>query len=1235
MGASQSTSSTNHGNRKYDAFLSFRGEDTRNSFKSHLYRALSSRNILTFVDDKLKRGDEISLALLKAIEDSKISLVKIIDCKKMNGQIVVPVFYHGNPSDVRKQTGSYKDAFQKHEQEFQQDNDKKLKLQKWRAALTEASNLSGWDSSVIWPESRLVDEIVKDISQKLNDISSPSEYEGLVGINSRIDKVKSLICIGMSDFRIVGIWGIGGIGKTTIAESILYQSSSQFEGQYFIANVREESGKPNGLVHLREKVLSKILEEEYVDLGTNILQFTKDRLQRKRVLIVLDDVSTLKQLEILAKGLNGFGPGSRVIITTRDKQLLCNYGVDKIYEVEAFDKHEALQLFRKYAFKDDHPCKDLTVFAEKVVDYAKGNPLALKVVGSSLHQKSKQQWESALLKLNKISNPEIHNLLRISFDGLDDEEKDIFLDIACFFKGEHKDSMTQILDGCYFSAEYALSVLVDKSLITISCEKIEMHDLLQEMGCEIIRQESVNKPGKRSRLHNHEDICLVLKRNIGTEAIKGMFLDTSKIRKLDLSSQAFEKMCNLKFLKIYNGTSEYGNPIYFSKVHLPRGLDHLPDELRYLYWDGYPSKFLPSNLSLENLVELNLSYSNVEQLWEGKQEAPKLKRLNLSHSRHLTKIPDLSNIPCLEVIILVCCTSLLYDPISIQHLNDLRFLSLKGCENLRSFPHISGNIRELHLSSTTIEEVPSSIEGLRELFVLDLSDCASLRNISTSICKLKSLRKLDLKGCSKLESFPEILETMERLEDVDLSATAIKELPHSIEHLSGLLRLFLRSCKTLAMLPGSLCSLSSLFRLDLSDCSKLERLPENLGNLNSLKHLLVGGTALSRLPSSVTGLKNLELLECSGCSRGLTVPPSLGLLSSLRKLYLNDCKLTEIPEDISCLTSLEVLKLSENNFESLPKSIKQLSKLRWLLLNDCNMLRSLTELPLGLDYLEARNCKELQSLPDASKFAELVTQHCIDENSLFVGLDLIFTNCLELDQRVFSNALADSLLIIQRLASAEKEYQKAVDVGFCYPGSEIPEWFDYQSCGSLINIQLPQQHDWCDRKFLGFALCAVIAFEEYYYEDINSFAVPYDCHFVNNNGDGDQLGGYLTINAYGEYINGIFIDTDHVVLGYRDYSNVILCRDDYTTCSVEFLPPDTNPGCEVKCCGVCPIYAEPNNTGATSISVIEKFDDINQEYKKARKFHDDEANTSTNGRSEEEDMEPNSKRICREANRCL
>ncbi|KAL5811957.1 hypothetical protein ACOSQ3_026907 [Xanthoceras sorbifolium] len=180
MGASSSsissstTTTQSHGG-KYDVFLSFRGEDTRDNFKSHLCRALSRRHIHFFVDDdELNRGDEISTTLLQAIEDSRVSLVifsqhyasstwcldelvKILECKKFNGQIVMPVFYGIDPSHVRKQTHSFEDAFVKHEHEFQHQ---KLKVQTWRAALTQASNLSGWDSSVTRPDSRLVEEIV-------------------------------------------------------------------------------------------------------------------------------------------------------------------------------------------------------------------------------------------------------------------------------------------------------------------------------------------------------------------------------------------------------------------------------------------------------------------------------------------------------------------------------------------------------------------------------------------------------------------------------------------------------------------------------------------------------------------------------------------------------------------------------------------------------------------------------------------------------------------------------------------------------------------------------------------------------------------------------------------------------------------------------------------------------------------------------------------------------------------
>ncbi|XP_044476024.1 disease resistance protein RPV1-like [Mangifera indica] len=148
---------------RYDVFLSFRGEDTRDGFTSHLNAALCRRKIETFIDYELKKGDEISPSLSWAIEGSMISiivfsqryassrwcleeLVKILDCKKMNGQIVIPVFYRIDPSDVRKQTGNFGDAFADHEERYR---DRPEMLQRWRNALTEVANLSGFDSNAI------------------------------------------------------------------------------------------------------------------------------------------------------------------------------------------------------------------------------------------------------------------------------------------------------------------------------------------------------------------------------------------------------------------------------------------------------------------------------------------------------------------------------------------------------------------------------------------------------------------------------------------------------------------------------------------------------------------------------------------------------------------------------------------------------------------------------------------------------------------------------------------------------------------------------------------------------------------------------------------------------------------------------------------------------------------------------------------------------------------------------
>ena len=148
-----SSSSFNHRCR-YDVFLSFRGEDTRNGFTSNLNGILRHNGFNTFMDDDLPRGEEISIELLEAIESSRVSiivfsqnyasstwcldeLIKILECKK-NGQSVLLVFYKVDPSDVHNQTGKFGEALAKHEDKLKD----KMKVQRYRMALSEAGNLS-------------------------------------------------------------------------------------------------------------------------------------------------------------------------------------------------------------------------------------------------------------------------------------------------------------------------------------------------------------------------------------------------------------------------------------------------------------------------------------------------------------------------------------------------------------------------------------------------------------------------------------------------------------------------------------------------------------------------------------------------------------------------------------------------------------------------------------------------------------------------------------------------------------------------------------------------------------------------------------------------------------------------------------------------------------------------------------------------------------------------------------
>ncbi|KAJ4722978.1 Disease resistance protein (TIR-NBS-LRR class) family [Melia azedarach] len=891
------------------------------------------------------------------------------------------------------------------------------------------------------------------------------------------------------DIYSLGIWGIGGIGKTTIASAIFNKISSHFDNSFFIENIREESKKSSGLAHIRQELFATLLEDR--NLNINIPSFNHNfeskRLRRKKILIVFDDVSHFEQIESLIGNLDWFMPGSLIIITTRNKQVLKNCGVQIIYEMKGLVEADALKIFNRHTFKQGHPNADYNELTNKLIQYAQGVPLALKVLGRFLHGKSKEDWESAMEKLKKIPHNKIQKVLKISYDGLDDEEQNIFLDIACFFKGANKNIAIEFLEASGFSAKIGISVLIDKCLIMVSSNTITMHELLQEMGKEIVRQESVDDPGKRSRLWHHKDIYEVLTYNTGTKAIQGISLDMSEIEEISLNFNAFKKMRKLRLLRFVGE----------NKCKLSRNFcGSRFSAVRYLHWHGYPLKSLPLNIHPENLVSLELPYSDVQQLWNGTQNLVKLKQIDLSNSQQLMKLPDLSKARNLENLILECCSSLV--------------------------------------------EIHSSIQYLNKLTILNLNHCKSLESLSASI-QSESLQILYLSGCSNLKRLPEI-SSSRNIGVLFLDGTAIEELPSSIDGLSRLVTLNIRNCSRLEQLPRSICKLKSLKYFNLSGCTNLQRLPDEFGNLDDLRRLEAERIGIKELPSSFVCLKNLDEVffeRFRGHEHmGFLMPISLSLdgLQSLRSAHLIDCGITELPENLGQLSSLEHLYLEKNNFKRLPESIINLSRLQVIVLSYCERLQSLPTLPSSLYYMDANQCRSLESLSDLSILFSL------RESSKYYQIFKL-TNCFKLDRNELRKIAEDALYRIRLIVTTLwKEQDQTYSYGFgdeiCYPGSEIPEWFKFRSTESSATLELLP--GWFNNKFMGFAFCVVVSFpsNNIHESQQQDYGVWCDFKFKTDQ-DGDDHWQVASSMSVGKIC---YVESDHVILAYHFR---MFCEDDH------------------------------------------------------------------------------------------
>ncbi|XP_019057328.1 PREDICTED: protein SUPPRESSOR OF npr1-1, CONSTITUTIVE 1 [Tarenaya hassleriana] len=933
-------------------------------------------------------------------------LVTIMEHRKANDLLIIPIYFKVTPSDIRECQGSFKEAFLQLANSYQAEQ-----VHKWRTAIIETASVDGYE----WTKGNhftLVKKIVRNACLRLYSRTS----ENLTNILSLLEHSQT------SDMHTVGIWGMAGIGKTTIATEIFEILAPRYDSCYFLQDFHQSCQK-KGLNSLRDDFFSKIFGEENLGMAASSIKpsFMRNMFQHKRVLIILDDVSNAGDAEALVGGFGWLSPGHMVILTSRNRQVLIRCNVEEPYEVLRLSEYESFRLSKQYLTEETYPISD-------IMNYANGIPLALLVSCSSSSKQQTNNMREHVQELRKNPPPEIQKAFERSFDGLDENEKNIFLDLACFFRGENRDHVVQLLDACGFFTDLGICGLIDESLITLLHDRIEMQIIFEDMGRFVVLKED-KEPGKRSRLWDADDIADVLTSNSGTEAIEGIFLDASNLR-CEFHPTVFNSMYSIRLIKFYYSTS--GNQC---NLCLPQGLESLPDELRLLHWENYPLKSLPQEFNPENLVELNLPHSEIENLWEGTKDLGKLKMIRLSHSRQLSKIPKLSKALNLEHIDVEGCTGLVKVSSSIQYLGKLIVLNLKGCSRLQTLPamvnlkslevlNLSGcseleniqdfseNIREIYLSGTAIREVPSSIENLSKLAILDLENCKRLQHLPMGVSYLKSLGTLKLSGCSNLVGLQNLDALYLRcLQHLDATkTTTMEESSHLFSHHSAIKESKLDGSQffqnsfalqfrsdtantyltygageehvaafkyssiqessyltlySLGRLPSSILyslalRLYALACLSLPNACLLD-IPADIFCLPSLRKLDLSGNGFSQLPESIKQFSKLEVLLLSYC-KNLTALPS-ELPQSLEILDVHGCtSLESFPSYL--LPSIWILDLSGNGFSRLPESIKEFSKLEVLLLRDCKNLTALpSELPQSLETLDVHGCTSLESFP--------------------------------------------------------------------------------------------------------------------------------------------------------------------------------------------------------------------------------------------------------------------------------
>ncbi|KAJ0616260.1 putative TIR domain, P-loop containing nucleoside triphosphate hydrolase [Helianthus annuus] len=793
---------------RFNVFLSFRGEDTRHSFTDHLYAALNRAAIYAFRDnDEIKSGQALEPEIVKAIENSRASIVVlsqnyaksrwcleelslILEQKRKRNHFVLPVFYHVDPSDVRNQRRSF---FIEAKEGIEATKWTEVNVTRWKSALTEVANLAGMVVSGSETEfiANIVDRIDSELDLKL--ISTPAH---LTGMETRAEYINSWLKDEHSNTNVLAVCGMGGSGKTTLAQYIYNSNKHNFESACFLEDIGKHSKETYGLLGLQKQLLTDILGGNNKMISCVAEGTTKinNVLQMKKVLIVLDDIDELDELDALL-GTKATHTQSKIIVTTRRLDIHSWFESISwrchVHEHKLLNDHESLEVLSYRAFGSKLPLEGFGDLAIELAQHCGGNPLALKVLGSSLFVSVEDPrernyiveiWKSRLNSMSSLKgdlDSKIQGVLQKSFDSLPHaREKELFLHIVAFFVGEDEDYVVKILENDWHAKD-GIMTLINRCLLTISLnKKLVVHQLLQDMARTIDREESRDH-AKRSRVWcDEESYCVLTKGNV-SETIEGITLDTRKLNKCTkaptIKTCSLAKMHKLKLLQL-------------KYVKLSGSYKNFP-KLRWLSWHGCYLRTIPLDLLMNGfLVAIDLTDGNLEK-FEPPQVLSSLKDLNLRGCTRLVSVRKLWRLPNLETLILWDCNSLTHVCESIGSLQSLALLNLVGCKKLwkssRNKKHVYRleRIKALCNGGGTQEQPLLSLpRSLRFLFLdyCDLechNDLSVLFNVSLfgislrgnlfefmpNNIDLKTLRVLNLSSCINLKSILCLPSTIEEL----------------------------------------------------------------------------------------------------------------------------------------------------------------------------------------------------------------------------------------------------------------------------------------------------------------------------------------------------------------------------------------------------------------------------------------------------------------------------------------